>query len=159
MQAKPHSHKRQSPGRTSTGTRHQTDPAYAHRRRAAEPERETIRGGPATEPGARRPWATLALVVVAQFMVVLDLTIVNVALPSITDALHFGRADLEWVITAYALCTGGLVLVGGRAADHFGRQRMFLAGLLTFTAASLASGLAPSAGFLIGARVAQGIGA
>src|SRR5579859_1009680 len=92
-------------------------------------------------------------------MVVLDITIVNVALPSIGKALGFGRSDLQWVITAYALCSGGLVLVGGRACDLLGRRRMFLAGLALFTGSSLVSGLAPSAGVLIGARVAQGIGA
>ena len=104
-------------------------------------------------------WRTLALLVVAQFMVVLDITIVNVALPSIGAALGFARSDLQWVVTAYALCSGGLVLVGGRASDLFGRRRMFLAGLALFTGASLVSGLAPSSGALIAARVAQGIGA
>jgi EmrB/QacA subfamily drug resistance transporter len=114
----------------------------------------------AASPGdGRRSWTTLAVLVVAQFMVVLDITIVNVALPSIGKALSFSRADLQWVVTAYALCSGGLVLVGGRASDLFGRRRMFLAGLSLFTGASLASGLAPSAGVLIAARVAQGIGA
>ncbi len=110
-------------------------------------------------PAEHRPWTTLAVLVVAQFMVVLDITIVNVALPSIGRALGFARADLQWVVTAYALCSGGLVLVGGRAADLFGRRRMFLAGLGLFTAASLASGLAPSSTVLIAARVVQGIGA
>jgi EmrB/QacA subfamily drug resistance transporter len=109
-------------------------------------------------PG-RRSWSLLVLVSVAQFMVVLDLTIVNVALPSIAKALSFSRSDLQWVVTAYALCSGGLVLLGGRASDLIGRRQMFVAGLATFTAASLASGLAPSATALIAARVAQGIGA
>jgi EmrB/QacA subfamily drug resistance transporter len=107
----------------------------------------------------RRPWTVLALLVVAQFMVVLDITIVNVALPSIGRALDFAAADLQWVVTAYVLCSGGLLLVGGRTADLLGRRRGFLAGLLLFTAASLASGLAPSAGALIAARAAQGVGA
>jgi EmrB/QacA subfamily drug resistance transporter len=115
--------------------------------------------GAAPRGDGRQPWTTLALLVVAQFMVVLDITIVNVALPSIGKALRFGRADLQWVVTAYALCSGGLVLVGGRASDLFGRRRMFLAGLAVFTGASLASGLAPSGGTLIAARIAQGIGA
>jgi EmrB/QacA subfamily drug resistance transporter len=92
-------------------------------------------------------------------MVVLDITIVNVALPSIGKALSFARADLQWVVTAYALCSGGLVLVGGRASDLFGRRRMFLAGLAVFTGSSLLSGLAPSSAALIAARVAQGVGA
>jgi len=107
----------------------------------------------------RRPWTTLALLVVAQFMVVLDITIVNVALPSIGRALDVAPADLQWVVTAYVLCSGGLLLIGGRAADVLGRRRIFLAGLLLFTTASLASGLAPSAGALIAARAVQGVGA
>ena len=107
----------------------------------------------------RRSWSVLALLVAAQFMVVLDITIVNVALPSIGHALAFARSDLQWVVTAYVLCSGGLVLVGGRAADLFGRRRMFLLGLGLFTLASLASALSPSAGMLIGARTVQGAGA
>ena len=98
--------------------------------------------GPA-RAGDHRPWTTLVLLAVAQFMVVLDITIVNVALPSIGKALSFPRHDLQWVVTAYALCSGGLVLIGGRASDLVGRRRMFLAGLATFTGASLVSGLAP----------------
>jgi MFS family permease len=103
------------------------------------------------------PWSLLALLVVAQFMVVLDIAIVNVALPSIGAELHFG--GLQWVVTAYVLAAGGLLLVGGRAADVFGRRTVFLAGLGLFTAASLACGLAPSPEVLIAARVAQGVGA
>jgi EmrB/QacA subfamily drug resistance transporter len=110
-------------------------------------------------PEARQPWAALALLCVAQFMVVLDITIVNVALPSIGRSLEFARADLQWVVTAYVVCSGGLLLIGGRAGDLFGRRRMFLAGLFLFTAASLADGLAPSAGFLIASRALQGVGA
>jgi EmrB/QacA subfamily drug resistance transporter len=109
--------------------------------------------------GERRAWTTLVLLAVAQFMVVLDITIVNVALPSIGQALGFARTDLQWVVTAYALCSGGLVLVGGRASDLIGRRQVFLAGLATFTGASLVSGLAPSPAVLIAARVAQGVGA
>jgi EmrB/QacA subfamily drug resistance transporter len=101
----------------------------------------------------------LALLVAAQFMVVLDITIVNVALPSIGRALSFARADLQWVVTAYVLCSGGLVLAGGRTADLFGRRRVFLAGLALFTLASLTCALSQSAGMLIGARAAQGAGA
>ena len=111
------------------------------------------------DPGtAQHPWSLLVLLCVAQFMVILDVTIVNVALPSIRDALSFGPSDLQWVVTAYVLATGGLLLLGGRAADLLGRRRTFLAGLATFTAASLASGLAPSSGALIASRAAQGIG-
>jgi EmrB/QacA subfamily drug resistance transporter len=114
---------------------------------------------PSPSPHPRAGWSALALLVVAQFMVVLDIAIVNVALPSIGSALDFGAADLQWVVTAYILCSGGLLLIGGRIADVAGRKRTFLAGLMLFTAASLASGLAPSAGALIAARAAQGVGA
>jgi EmrB/QacA subfamily drug resistance transporter len=107
----------------------------------------------------RTSWALLALLAVAQFMVVLDITIVNVALPSIGAGLGFAPADLQWVVTAYVLCSGGLLLVGGRAADLIGRRRTFLAGLAVFTGASLACGLAPSPGFLVAARAVQGMGA
>jgi EmrB/QacA subfamily drug resistance transporter len=92
-------------------------------------------------------------------MVILDATIVNVALPSIRRALGFAPTELEWVVTAYVLTTGGLLLLGGRAADLMGRRRVFLAGLTLFTAASLASGLAPDSGILIASRAAQGAGA
>jgi EmrB/QacA subfamily drug resistance transporter len=105
------------------------------------------------------PWTILALLGVAQFMVILDITIVNVALPSIGTSLHFAPGDLQWVVTAYVLFSGGLLLLGGRLADIAGRRRTFLAGLVLFTSASLAAGLAPSAGALIAARAAQGIGA
>ena len=108
---------------------------------------------------ARRPWSALILLSVAQFMVVLDVTVVNVALPSIGDALEFAPEDLQWVVTAYVLFTGGLLLLGGRMADLLGRRTVFLAGLLVFTAASLASGLAGSPGTLVAARAAQGVGA
>src|SRR6266851_912616 len=107
----------------------------------------------------RRPWSVLILLSVAQFMVILDATVVNVALPSIGRALHFAAADLQWVVTAYVLLSGSLVLLGGRASDVAGRRLTFLAGLAVFTAASLASGLAPTAGALIAARAGQGLGA
>jgi MFS family permease len=107
-----------------------------------------------------QPWSTLVLLCVAEFMVVVDITVVNVALPSIGRSLAFGGpADLQWVVTAYVLFSGGLLLLGGRLADLLGRRRMFLAGLLLFTAASLASGLAPSPFALIVSRAAQGMGA
>src|SRR5215472_1539237 len=92
-------------------------------------------------------------------MVILDATVVNVALPSIGRSLHVAAGDLQWVVTAYVLLSGGLVLLGGRAADVAGRRRMFLAGLSVFTASSLASGLAPAAGALFAARAGQGLGA
>src|SRR5258708_1590444 len=114
------------------------------------------RGAP---DGHRRSWSLLVLVSVAQFMVILDVTVVNVALPSIGRSLSFGAGGLQWVVTAYVLASGGLVLLGGRAADLAGRRRIFLAGLAVFTAASLASGLAPTAAALIAARAGQGLGA
>ena len=108
---------------------------------------------------AERSWALLVLLAVAQFMVVLDVTVVNVALPSIADALALGEGRLSWVITAYVLFTGGLMLLGGRLADLADRRTVFLSGLGLFTAASLASGLAWSGGALIVARALQGAGA
>ena len=101
----------------------------------------------------------LAVLAVAQFMVFLDETVVNVALPSIKDDLGFSQSTLAWVVNAYILMFGGLVLLGGRAADLFGRRRIFLAGTALFGVASLLDGLAPSQGLLLGARVLQGIGA
>jgi EmrB/QacA subfamily drug resistance transporter len=107
----------------------------------------------------RRKWFALGLLAVVQFMVVLDIAIVNVALPSIKIDLGFSQEDLQWVISAYALFFGGFLLLGGRAADLLGRRRLFLAGLVVFTAASLVAGLAWSEGSLIVARSAQGLGA
>src|ERR671915_1159838 len=116
-------------------------------------------GHEASASDAPQPWSILLLLGAAQFMVVLDITVVNVALPSIGAALGFAAADLQWVVTIYVLLTGGLLLLGGRLADRFDRRLVFLTGLSLFTAASLASGLAPSPGALIAARAAQGIGA
>ncbi len=107
----------------------------------------------------RKPWTTLILLGLAQFMVILDITVVNVALPSIGEDLAFPAGDLQWVITAYVLFTGGFLMLGGRATDLFGRRRIFLLGLTIFTLASLASGLAPSPEALIASRAVQGIGA
>src|ERR671932_775089 len=104
-------------------------------------------------------WKALALVCVAMFMTVLDISIVNVALPSIGRALDFSRENLQWVITAYAITFGGFLLLGGRAADYLGRRRVFMVGLVLFTLASLACGLAESEGMLIAARAVQGLGA
>ncbi|HEX6681678.1 MAG TPA: MFS transporter [Candidatus Limnocylindrales bacterium] len=101
----------------------------------------------------------VALLCAAQFMLILDITVVNVALPSIQAQVGIALGDLQWVVTAYTLAFGGLVLLGGRAADLFGRRRVFLLGLAVFTAASLASALAASTGVLIAARIAQGVGA
>ena len=107
----------------------------------------------------RRKWLALALLSAVQFMVVLDIAIVNVALPSIQDDLGFSQGNLQWVISAYALVFGGLLLLGGRAADLLGRRRIFLTGLVVFTAASLLAGLAWSEESLIAARALQGLGA
>ncbi|MGZ8783577.1 MAG: MFS transporter, partial [Gaiellaceae bacterium] len=104
-------------------------------------------------------WLGLALLAAVQFMVVLDIAIVNVALPSIQDDLGFSQANLQWVISAYALVFGGFLLLGGRAADILGRRRLFMLGLIAFTIGSLLCGLAWSEGSLIGARALQGLGA
>jgi EmrB/QacA subfamily drug resistance transporter len=107
----------------------------------------------------RRKWFALALLLGVQFMVVLDIAIVNVALPSIQTDLAFSQENLQWVVSAYALLFGGFLLLGGRVADLLGRRRLFVAGLVVFTGASLLSGLAWSEGALIGARALQGLGA
>src|SRR5438128_10547614 len=108
---------------------------------------------------ARRKWFALALLLGVQFMVVLDIAIVNVALPSIQTDLGFSQANLQWVVSAYALLFGGFLLLGGRIADLIGRRRVFVVGLVVFTGASLLSGLSWSEGSLIGARGLQGLGA
>jgi EmrB/QacA subfamily drug resistance transporter len=105
------------------------------------------------------PWLVLVLVCMAQFMVVLDATIVNVALPSIQEDLDMSDADLQWVVNAYALTFGGFLLLGGRAGDLMGRKRIFLVGVVVFTVASLLNGLAPSSEALIVFRGLQGLGA
>src|SRR3954464_15262523 len=104
-------------------------------------------------------WLALTVLALAQFMVVLDVTIVNVALPSIQDALGFSADGLQWVINAYTLTFGGLLMLGGRTADLLGRRRMFIAGLALFSGASLVCGLATSEATLIAARAIQGVGA
>src|SRR6516164_452775 len=106
-----------------------------------------------------RRWKALAVVCAAYFMTILDVAIVNVALPTIGKHLHFSQDNLQWVVTAYAITFGGFLLLGGRAADILGRRRVFLAGVVLFTAASLFCGLAWSEGVLIGARAIQGFGA
>src|SRR6266542_1062562 len=107
----------------------------------------------------RRKLLSLVLLGATQFMVVLDVAIINVALPTIQKALKFPFENLQWFTTAYAITFGGLLLLGGRAADLIGRKRMFMIGLVVFSAASLSCGLATSSGFLIAARAIQGIGA
>ncbi|HET8557091.1 MAG TPA: DHA2 family efflux MFS transporter permease subunit [Gaiellaceae bacterium] len=107
---------------------------------------------------SRRRWSALALIVTAQFMVILDVAIVNVALPSIKSDLGFSETGLQWVITAYAILFGGTLLLGGRLADLLGRRRMFVAGLALFALSSLLSGFAWSAASLVGFRAVQGLG-
>jgi EmrB/QacA subfamily drug resistance transporter len=103
-------------------------------------------------------WLVLVLVCIAQFMVVLDATIVNVALPSIQRGLHFSPTSLQWIVNAYTLMFGGFLLLGGRASDLLGRQRLFIAGVIVFTLASLVNGVATSANVLIAGRAFQGLG-
>src|SRR5215469_12335069 len=107
----------------------------------------------------RRRWVTLFIVCLAQLMIVLDVTIVNVALPSIQRDLHFSQANLTWVVNAFLVSFGSLLLLAGRLGDLVGRKRVFLGGVAVFTTASLLCGLAPSQGALIGARFLQGVGA
>src|SRR5256885_4874682 len=113
---------------------------------------------PALSPERRR-WASLMVVCLAQLMIVLDVTIVNVALPSIQHDLHFSQGNLIWVVNAFLVTFGSFLLLAGRLGDLLGRKRVFLAGLVLFTTASVLCGAAPSQGFLIAARFIQGIGA
>ena len=110
-------------------------------------------------PNAGRAAAGIAIVLVAQLMLILDATVVNVALPHIDRALDFGPAGLSWVLNAYTLAFGGLLLLGGRLGDVFGRRRTFEIGLAVFTVASLAGGLAQGPAWLVAARGLQGLGA
>src|SRR5580765_1222654 len=105
-----------------------------------------------------RRWLVLAVTVAAQFMVIVDVSVVNVALPAIKDDLHFSQEGLQWVITAYSLLFGGTLLLGGRLADLLGRRRLFMSGVALFTLGSLLSGLAWSEAALIGTRGLQGLG-
>src|SRR6201985_3537000 len=111
-----------------------------------------------TPPRATNRWLILVIACLAQFMVVLDATVVNVALPSIQRGLHFSPSSLQWVVNAYTLIFGGFLLLGGRAGDLLGRKRLFLAGVILFSAASLLNGLAQSSGMLIVGRGLQGLG-
>src|SRR5713226_7808481 len=105
------------------------------------------------------PWVVLVLICFAQFMVVLDATVVNVALPSIQTNLHMSEANLQWIVNAYTLVFGGFLLLGGRAGDLLGRKRLFLFGVVAFTAASLFDGHSTCSGILSRARSLQGRGA
>src|ERR1700688_5013145 len=120
----------------------------------------TISATAAASTGSERRHLGVALLVIAtaQLMVVLDATIVNVALPHIQAALGFSGSGLEWVVNAYALAFGGLLLLGGRSGDLLGRRRIFIAGILLFTLASLVGGFATSEAWLLTARVVQGVG-
>ncbi len=112
-----------------------------------------------SQRASTNPWVVLVLICLAQFMVVLDATIVNVALPSIQKDLGLSEANLQWIVNAYTLVFGGFLLLGGRAGDLLGRKRLFLIGLVIFTSASLLNGLASTSGQLIGFRALQGLGA
>jgi EmrB/QacA subfamily drug resistance transporter len=114
---------------------------------------------PQEAPPPRRLGLALAVIATAQLMVVLDASIVNIALPHIQNALHFSGTNLEWVVNAYTLAFGGLLLLGGRSGDLLGRRRIFIAGILLFSLASLAGGFATDEAWLLTARVIQGIGA
>ncbi|MGH3302177.1 MAG: MFS transporter, partial [Streptosporangiaceae bacterium] len=127
----------------------------------AQPSASPPRGQPTKadlRPDRDRRNVTLAVVLCAQLMIVLDLTVVNVALPSMAAGLHLSPTGLSWVLNAYALTFGGLLLLGGRAGDILGRRRTFMAGLTVFTIASLAGGLASTSAPLLAARAAQGVG-
>jgi EmrB/QacA subfamily drug resistance transporter len=120
----------------------------------------TALGPPVVDSKIRNvnPWLVLVIACMAQFMVVLDATVVNIALPSVQRGLHFSPANLQWVVNGYTLIFGGFLLLGGRAADLLGRKRLFVAGVLLFSAASLLNGLAQSSGVLIVGRGLQGLG-
>jgi EmrB/QacA subfamily drug resistance transporter len=113
---------------------------------------------PTVTSDSRNGWIALILLCMGSLMIVLDTTIVNVALPSIRGDLHFSQTSLAWVVNAYMLTFGGFLLLGGRLGDHFGHRRLFVAGILLFTAASLACGLSTDKGFLVAARAIQGLG-
>src|SRR6476646_5377065 len=117
--------------------------------------------GPARAVARRlqRTGVALAVIVTCQLMLILDGTVVNIALPKIQQDLHFSATGLSWVISAYTLTFGGLLLLGGGAGDILGRRKVFVAGIGLFTLASLLGGLAPSAGLLLAARALQGLGA
>ena len=121
--------------------------------------RKPAQGAAVARAAGPRLGLALLVIATAQLMVVLDATIVNVALPHIQRALGFSGSGLEWVVNAYALAFGGLMLLGGSAGDLLGRRKMFIAGLLVFSAASLAGGFATSQAWLLAARAVQGAGA
>jgi MFS family permease len=133
-------------------------PDYASTTESGQSETGRAASPAATTAGDRRRGRALLVIATAQLMVVLDGTIVNVALPHIQRALGFSRSGLEWVVNAYAVTFGGLLLLGGRAGDILGRRRVFVFGLLLFSAASLLGGFATSQWWLLTARAVQGAG-
>src|ERR671915_1211093 len=120
--------------------------------------RTATKTGGERDPNDRRRWLALLLVCAAQLMIVLDGTIVNVALPAIQGSLAFSETSLSWVVNAYLLTFGGFLLLGGRAGDLFGRRRVFAFGLAVFTLASLLCGLAGGQVVLVAARALEGVG-
>src|SRR5690242_7043784 len=122
------------------------------------PQVGSIPGGGSSTSTSTSRWVILVIACLAQFMVVLDATVVNVALPSIQRGLGFSASNLQWVVNAYTLIFGGFLLLGGRAADLLGRKRLFAAGVAVFTLASLLNGLAQTSGMLIAGRALQGLG-
>ncbi len=136
----------------------ETQPGSAAARGASPASAATGGAGPGS-PAGKSLGLALLVIAAAQLMVVLDSTIVNVALPEIQQALHFSGTGLEWVVNAYALTFGGLLLLGGRAGDILGRRRVFIAGIILFSIASLAGGFANSEAWLLTARAVQGVGA
>src|ERR1700742_1057742 len=140
-----------------------TGPVYLKRRiapgapmtEALTPTATVVERPPA---GVTNKWLVLVIACMAQFMVVLDASVVNIALPSVQRGLHFAPANLQWVVNSYTLVFGGFLLLGGRAADLLGRKRLFVAGVLLFSAASLLNGFAQSSGMLIVGRGLQGLG-
>src|SRR6185437_10364504 len=119
------------------------------------PVRESL-AGPRRNP---HPGIALAVIVTCQLMITLDVTVVNIALPRIQNSLHFSSTTLSWVLNAYTLAVGGLLLLGGRAGDILGRRRLFIGGIALFTLASLLGGFATSSWWLLACRAAQGVGA
>ncbi len=126
--------------------------------RARDGQPGSPRGGSGPRRGSGRPGIALAIMLSAQLMIILDMTVVNIALPHIQADLDFSATSLSWVLNGYTLTSGGLLLLGGRAGDILGRRRMFIAGISLFTLASLAGGLATTAGLLLAARALQGVG-
>ena len=124
----------------------------------ASPEAQAAESKPAGRGLRSRTTWLLVVCCVAQFMVILDLSIVNVALPSIQLSLGFTAPELQWIVDAYAITFAGFLMFGGRAADHFGQRRMFVVALLVFALASLAGGIAPDRVTLVVARAVQGFG-